>query len=98
MTLDWDYVKRQVHLSIPEYFKDALLRFGHKVRKLNHQPHKHAIPVYGRKTQNAKPVKETPKLDSARYKFVQHVSGTFLYHDCAVDRTMLVSLSTIASE
>ena len=25
MTLDWDYVKRQVHLSIPQCCKDALL-------------------------------------------------------------------------
>ena len=98
MTLDWDYARRQVHLSIPQYCKDALLRFGHKVRKLNHQPHKHAIPVYGRKIQNAKPVDETPKLDSARQKFVQQVSGTFLYYARAVDPTMLVALSTIASE
>lgn len=56
------------------------------------------MPVYGRKVQNAKGIDETPKLDNAQQKFVQQVSGAFLYYACAVDPTMLVALSTIASE
>ena len=30
ITLDWDYVRRQVHLSMPRYNKAALKQFGHK--------------------------------------------------------------------
>ena len=29
-TLDWDYNKRQVHLSMPDYVKKALIQFNHK--------------------------------------------------------------------
>ena len=36
INLDWDYIKRAVHLSIPGYVKDALIRFKHELRKLTH--------------------------------------------------------------
>ena len=49
ITLDWDYHQRQVRLSMPGYCKEALVRFQHKVRKLNHQPHRHVVPKYGAK-------------------------------------------------
>ncbi len=29
ITLDWDYKKRQVHLSMPNYVKKALKQFQH---------------------------------------------------------------------
>ena len=53
ITLDWDYVRRQVHLSMPGYCKEALVRFNHILRKLNNQPHKHNEPKYGAKVQYA---------------------------------------------
>ena len=96
MTLDWGYEKHQVHLSIPEYCKDALIRFAHNLRKVNNQPHKHAIPVYGRKIQHAKEEDTTPKLDKHKTKFVQQVTGTFLYYARAVYPTMMVALNAIA--
>ena len=34
ITLDWDYTKHQVYLFMPEYVKDALIRFQHTLRKL----------------------------------------------------------------
>ncbi len=34
ITLDWDYKKREVHLSMPGYVERALARFGHKIPKL----------------------------------------------------------------
>ena len=63
INLDWDYENHKVHLSMPGYCKEALVRFGHKLRRVTHQPHKHAIPVYGRKIQHAKEEDETPQLD-----------------------------------
>ena len=38
ITLDWDYKRQQVHLSMPGYIKKALKQFKHKRRKLQHQP------------------------------------------------------------
>ena len=31
ITMDWDYKKREVHLSMPEYVERALARFGHSI-------------------------------------------------------------------
>jgi hypothetical protein len=56
ITLNWDYKKCKVHLSMPEYVEQALACFGHKIPKLlQHQPHKHTIPTYGATVQYAKP-------------------------------------------
>ena len=98
MTLEWDYDKHQVHLSTPEYCKDALIRFSHNLRKVNNQPHKHAIPVYGRKIQHAKEEDTTPNLDKHKTKFLQQVTGTFLYYAHAVDLIVMVALNAIASD
>jgi len=98
ITLDWDYVRREVHLSMPGYCKEALVRFGHILRRLNHQPHKHVLPVYGRTVQYAKELDTSPKVGEAEKKFIQQVTGTFLYYARAVDPTMLVALSAIAAD
>ena len=47
ITMDWDYNKREVHLSMPGYCKEALGRFNRALRKLNHQPHNYTLPTYG---------------------------------------------------
>jgi hypothetical protein len=52
LTLDWDYKRRQVHLSMPEYIKKALKQFKHEGCKLQHQPYPSAIIKYGAKTHN----------------------------------------------
>jgi hypothetical protein len=55
ITLDWDYTKRKVHLSMPSYNEKALARFGHQVpTKPQDQPHKHTIPMHGATVQYAK--------------------------------------------
>ncbi len=62
MTIDWDYTKRGVHLSMPGYVEKALARFGHLQPKYpQHQPHKHTIPTYGATIQYAK-AEDTTKL------------------------------------
>ena len=82
---------------MPEYVKDALVRFAHKLRRMTHQPQKHVLPVFGRTVQHAKEEDTSPKLDKEGIKFVQQVTGTFLYYARAVDPTMLVVLSAIAA-
>ena len=99
ITLDWDYVKRQVHLSMPGYVANALVRFKHDMPKRpQHQPHKHIAPNYGAKVQYAPDEDETRPLEKEEKTFVQQVVGVFLYYGRAVDSTMLVALSAIASD
>ena len=62
------------------------------------QPHKHAIPTYGAKVQYAREADTSPELGPEDKLFIQQVTGTFLYYARAVDATMLVALSTIASD
>ncbi len=96
--MDWDYKKSEVHLSMPEYVEQALARFGHPIPdKPQHQPHQHAIPTYGATVKYAKPKDTSRCLSPAKKKFIQEVIGVFLYYGQAVDSTMLMALSAIAS-
>ena len=97
ITLNWGYAAREIHLSMPEYVKDALVRFAYKLRHLTHQPHKHTLPVFGCTTQHAKEEGTSLKLDKEGTKFVQQVTGTLLYYARAVDPMMLVALSATAA-
>ena len=46
--LDWDYRKREVHLSMLSYVQDALTSFHHsRPHKPQHQPYPHAKVTYG---------------------------------------------------
>ena len=64
ITLDWDYVKRQVHLSIPGYVKKGLMQFGHeKPAQPQDSPFPHTPPNYGAKKQYAKSESTAPALN-----------------------------------
>ena len=54
--------------------------------------------MYGRKIQYAKKLDESPKLGPEDKRFIQQVTGTFLYYARAVDSTMLVALSAKAAQ
>ena len=63
LTLDWDYTKREVHLSMPGYIENALVRFGHELPvKPQMQPYPHTIPTYGAKIQYAKAADTSPPV------------------------------------
>ena len=66
LTLDWDYIKREVHLSMPGYIENALIRFGHKPPdKPQLQPYPHTIPTYGATVQYAKAADTSPAATKA---------------------------------
>jgi hypothetical protein len=48
--------------------------------------------------QYAEPEDTTPKLNKDEKKFIQEVTGTFLFYARAIDSTMLTALSALASE
>ena len=99
LTFDWDYELRMVHLSMPDYIPDALKRFKReRPRKIQNSPHPHTPIDYGSKQQYAREEVEAEELDKEGKLFVWQVLGTFLYYARAVDSTMLVALSAIASE
>ena len=75
ITLDWDYKRRQVHLSIPNYVTKALKQFKHKLQKRQHQPYPSAPIIYGSKKQYATPTSTAPFLDNKGKKFIQQVCG-----------------------
>ena len=72
ITLDWDYQKREVHLSMPDYVERALVRFYHPTPdKPQHQPHQHAIPTYGATVQYAKLEDTSQRLSPSEKKYIQ---------------------------
>ena len=55
LAIDWDYTKREVHLTMPGYIDKALAQFNHEApKKPQNQPHEHTIPTFGAKVQYAK--------------------------------------------
>ena len=74
------------------YCKEPLVRFQHKLRKLNHHPHRHVVPKYGARIQYASKDDTSSKVDDDKKKFIQQVTSTFLYCARAVDLTMLLSV------
>ena len=85
LTLDWDYVKRKVRLSMPGYVPNALGRFKkERPKKPQAQPHTHTPPNYGVKMQHANEEKGEEILGEEETKIVQQVCGTFLYYGRAV--------------
>ena len=86
LTIDWDYEKQEVYISMPGYIEDALTRVKHaRPRTPQDQPHPRVPPNYGATRQYAKQQDDSPLLDKSGKKFVQEVCGTLLYYARAVD-------------
>jgi hypothetical protein len=99
ITLDWDYERRQVHLSMPGYVKRALQQFNHPTpSKRQNSPYPNVPIKYGAKTQYATTRVDAPPVSAADKKFIQQVCGKFLFYGRAVDSTILTAISAIASQ
>ena len=94
--LTWDYTNRNCRLSIKNYIKNLLLKWGHTIpSKPQHYPFRHAPIIYGAKQQFANSPGASPKLDDTGIKRVQAIVGALLYYGCVVDNKLLVSLSEL---
>jgi len=62
------------------------------------QPYPHTQVKYGAKKQFAKTPSTATLLDKHGKKFIQQVCGKFLFYGRAVDSTLLIPLSAIASQ
>jgi hypothetical protein len=99
ITLAWDYDARTVDFSMPGYIKKQLQKYQHeKPTRPQHSPYPAATRTYGASAQNPLPTDESPPAGPDGVSRTQKIVGSILYYARAVDMTVLMSLSTIASE
>ena len=81
LTLDWNYNKKYVDISMPEYIPTTLHKFQNKPPESPQDaPHPCNKPVYGKHIQLATQQRSAPKLKSTDKNCVQSINGTFLYY------------------
>jgi hypothetical protein len=98
LTLDWDYKKRTVHLSMPGYIKTALHKYQHPApAHPEHAPHTWNPPIYGAKTQFVNEETTSPALSDKDVNKLQHLTGTLLYYARAVDPNLIMPINVLAS-
>jgi hypothetical protein len=86
---------------MPGYIKDALHKFQHPLLKRpQYAPHKWNIPAYGQRIQYAPLPDANPPSPATAEEITraQAVVGTLLYNAHAVDPTLMVPLSALASQ
>ena len=98
MTLDWNYENKTIDISMPEYISSLLKNIKHSKHTIEHAPHKYNVPSYGAKTQLAPDPDTSQRLPIQDKQRIQKIIGSLLYYGRAVDPTILVALSTIASQ
>ena len=95
LILDWDYRGEEVYITMPCYVKEALQNFNHPTpcRKQDQlHPPQLRYPYSLHKGHGQTPLPPEGK------KFIQHVTGDFLFYARAVDSMMLTALIIMASE
>ncbi len=100
ITLDWNYTKCQVNLSMPKYVTNMLKQFRHIAQKRQYAPYL-CIPIqYGAKKQYTMQELDAPLVDDKAKQFIQQVWGKFLFlgRAVAVDSTRLCPISAITSQ
>ena len=98
LTLDWNYEKGTVTLSMPGYIERALTRFEHPPpSRPEYLPHAWNAPTYGSRQQYVTHV-TSELLDAKDTKRVQEVLGTLLYYARAIDCTLVPSIGSIATD
>jgi hypothetical protein len=99
LTLDWDYKNHSVDLSMPGYIKATLHKYQHPApTRPEHAPHTWNPPIYGAKTQFVNETTPSPALSDKNVNKSQQLTGTLLYYARAVDPTLIMPISVLASE
>ena len=97
--LGWDYYKREVLVSMPNYVTKALHKFQHPTpKRAQYAPHQWTRPNYGATKQLATPLYTSPSIPEEQKRRIQKIIGTFLYYVRAVDFNMLPALNTLAEQ
>jgi hypothetical protein len=97
--LKWDYNACTLHISMPGYIIKQLQKYKHaSPPKPQHCPYAPQPKQFGSRAQRPLPPDMSPLLSNADTKHVQRIIGSILYYAHAVNLTVLVALSTIASK
>ena len=99
LTLDWNYTKQYVDISMPKYVKSLLHKLQYAPTKYpQYSPHHFEPIIFGRKGQQqmAKPTSIEPPLPKEKIRYVQSVVGSLLYYARAIDSTILPALNDIS--
>jgi len=97
VNLDWNYHRREVTCSMPDYIPKLLQRLQHETPSTpQHSPHPAPNITYGSKIQLAKTDDHSPKLDDKGIKLIQSIIGAALYIGRLLDMTILVACNEIA--
>jgi hypothetical protein len=84
---------------MPVYAIKNLTRYNHPPPlKPQHCPHTPNPIVYGKDNQAPTPGNTSPLLDATGKQRIQQIVGSFLYYARAVDPTILMALSAIATQ
>ena len=98
ITLEWDYHRGRVYLSMPGYIEAMLHKYQHTAPSSpQHSPHPYKRPNYGNPVQYADSPDTTPLLSPEDIRKIQGIIGTLLLYARQVDPTMLVAIGTIAT-
>jgi hypothetical protein len=100
ISLKWDYKQRTCDISMPTYIEKQLHKFRHdRPKRPQHSPFRAQERKYGKDAQKPlEPDTSPPVLDKERKLRIQQIVGALLYYARAVDMTILVALSAIASQ
>jgi endonuclease I len=91
LTLEWDYKKRTVDLSMQGYIKTSLHKYQHAAP---------AYPEHAPHTWNTQYVEDettSPALSDKDVNKLQQFTGTLLYYARAVDPTLIMPINVLAS-
>jgi hypothetical protein len=98
LTIKHDRQAKTLTISMPNYIKQALVRFGIDTPKtMTDSPVIYTPPEYGQKKQQKPKIDTSPKLTEVGIKRLQVIIGVLLYYARAVDPTLLVAVNKIAS-
>ncbi len=97
--LNWDYKARTLDILMPGYVQCQLQKYNHVVSPCQqHCPYSPEPQKYGADAQQLIAVNILCKLDKKGIKCIQKIVGSILYYVRMVCMTVLMTLSTIASE
>ncbi len=84
---------------MPAYVMKQLTKYSHVAPlKPQHCPYVPNHIKYGKDNQLPSPLDKSPCLNKAQKKCIHQIVGSFLYYAQAVDPTILMALSEIASQ
>ena len=98
LDIDWNYQKRHVTISIPNYINQILHKFQHPLNlKPTNSPPKYNAPTYGAKMQYSNPIGAIKLIPPSDITHVQQVIGTLMHYAMALENTIIDPMGDLTS-